>query len=773
MSDLLSKAVSSGNLDPSTIASLTSLMAMAGGDGEVAAALAREMNEAGAGHTDGVQAIRRAVDAENTKSGASLDGGIVQRQLDVQLRLAKAAADEGKKAFSTDLLVAKECYERALDIAKKAMTSGARAALAPSVTKQLEDVAMRASSNLATCLSRSGGDDASVRSAARVALELREACVRHPGIAAKAAVKAAKACINLGDCQGAQRAASDARKWSPFANPDVKASVVELDAALGIRGTADKAEANMRSLVEASRRGPSAFQHYLETDGPRAWAESHPDIPDVRGGNIVDLALILPDVSLVSMALRALTEAGACVNLQNDASRPLLKAANLGLEGVVRALLNAGAPVNEKDDDGFSALHTATVDFTPRHRDVVRILLEAGADVNAVNRKGFTPLMYVVQQRGSRDDIKMLLNAGAHVCEAWCDLFGLSAYGFAYGVDAGTAQLLFDAAAAAGEDTSALDEERRAQDLVNWHDDVLVPATNAQFQSLEETIAAAQIYGSPEGKMQAYRQDLDKVRAMLPADADVFSIEGNPLLVALTAMSAKFPAIFHKRFHDDAELSDYDIGMLQRVRGNRQEDSLLIQHDDLSPGYFISSACVRYLESVAEPLKHVFAFSVPTAEALDAVAEATKMAGDGGVVEIGAGSGYWAGLLRARGVPVEAYDWKPPDNGVRNMYFTHTYTTVLEGSVEKLAGKNKHVLLLVWPFNEEESAHAFDAEALAAFEGDVVVHAGDLESTINTSLAFADMLRARFEEVRRVSLPSWPHHVDVLSVWRRMANVTK
>jgi hypothetical protein len=50
-----------------------------------------------------------------------------------------------------------------------------------------------------------------------------------------------------------------------------------------------------------------------------------------------------------------------------------------------------------------------------------------------------------------------------------------------------------------------------------------------------------------------------------------------------------------------------------------------------------------------------YAFGVPTEEALAAIAAVSPR----GVVEIGAGSGYWAALLRDRGVRVEAYDIAP------------------------------------------------------------------------------------------------------------------
>ena len=51
----------------------------------------------------------------------------------------------------------------------------------------------------------------------------------------------------------------------------------------------------------------------------------------------------------------------------------------------------------------------------------------------------------------------------------------------------------------------------------------------------------------------------------------------------------------------------------------------------------------------------MFSCAIPTEGALQAIAD-LKMP----VVEVGCGSGYWARLLRGRGVDVLAYDLHPP-----------------------------------------------------------------------------------------------------------------
>ncbi|KAJ1482796.1 ankyrin repeat-containing domain protein, partial [Baffinella frigidus] len=76
-----------------------------------------------------------------------------------------------------------------------------------------------------------------------------------------------------------------------------------------------------------------------------------------------------------------LLEKGANVSARdNNGWNSLLHAAHIGREGAVRALLNYGAVVSEKDDDGWTALHCAA---SEGHEAVSRLLLAKGAELSA------------------------------------------------------------------------------------------------------------------------------------------------------------------------------------------------------------------------------------------------------------------------------------------------------------------------------------------------------------------------------------------------------
>lgn len=61
-------------------------------------------------------------------------------------------------------------------------------------------------------------------------------------------------------------------------------------------------------------------------------------------------------------------------------------------------------------------------------------------------------------------------------------------------------------------------------------------------------------------------------------------------------------------------------------------------------------------------VRHHYGWGLPTEEALDFIETEARARGDGRLLEIGCGSGYWAAVLAARGLEVIACDtgeWKP------------------------------------------------------------------------------------------------------------------
>lgn len=90
---------------------------------------------------------------------------------------------------------------------------------------------------------------------------------------------------------------------------------------------------------------------------------------------------------------------------------PLLALATTQRTSAVQALLDAGAKVNEFDDDGITVLSWAAI---ANRVDMARLLIGRGADVNHVDKKGMTPLLYAASiDFGDSSMIDLLLKSGA------------------------------------------------------------------------------------------------------------------------------------------------------------------------------------------------------------------------------------------------------------------------------------------------------------------------------------------------------------------------
>jgi ankyrin repeat protein len=91
---------------------------------------------------------------------------------------------------------------------------------------------------------------------------------------------------------------------------------------------------------------------------------------------------------------------------------PMLFLASTDRIDSVRALLDAGAKVDETDSDGITVLGWAAI---ANRTDVARLLIQRGADVNHIDGKGMTPLLYAASiDFGDSAMLDLLLKSGAH-----------------------------------------------------------------------------------------------------------------------------------------------------------------------------------------------------------------------------------------------------------------------------------------------------------------------------------------------------------------------
>jgi ankyrin repeat protein len=114
--------------------------------------------------------------------------------------------------------------------------------------------------------------------------------------------------------------------------------------------------------------------------------------------------------------LRVLLELGASAKLTTSRydGTALIAAAHLGHDGVVRQLIQAGAPLDHVNNLHWTALIESIVlgDGGPRHVATLKALVDAGANTQLTDRQGRTPLA-LARERGYAPMVDILQRAGA------------------------------------------------------------------------------------------------------------------------------------------------------------------------------------------------------------------------------------------------------------------------------------------------------------------------------------------------------------------------
>jgi hypothetical protein len=147
-----------------------------------------------------------------------------------------------------------------------------------------------------------------------------------------------------------------------------------------------------------------------------------------------------------------------------------------------------------------------------------------------------------------------------------------------------------------------------------------------------------------------------------------------------------------------------------------------------------------------------YAFAVPTPASIDRIG---NFAEGGPILELGAGRGLWAHLLRAAGQPVIATDpWRNAEQ----------WTDVAcADAIVALERQPADVLMFIWP----SLGRPWAADALRRFEGRQVMYIGEGRGGCTADDAFHDFLAVEFTEVATFDIPQWLGVHDRLHFYER------
>jgi hypothetical protein len=165
-----------------------------------------------------------------------------------------------------------------------------------------------------------------------------------------------------------------------------------------------------------------------------------------------------------------------------------------------------------------------------------------------------------------------------------------------------------------------------------------------------------------------------------------------------------------------------------------------------------------------------YGFAILTREAIEAIRPYAPL------LEIGAGSGYWAYELRNYGIDViatdsqhEAFGWFRSEN-VKQGRWDKTYVEIEQlTSVEAVRKYPNRNLLVVWPSYRESWA----ADALGLFTGQVVVYMGEWGSACAED-RFFDLLDQGFSDRISVRMPHfWGLYDRYLKICKQPKQLTE
>jgi ankyrin repeat protein len=158
--------------------------------------------------------------------------------------------------------------------------------------------------------------------------------------------------------------------------------------------------------METMSPGPSkGYQKQVQKTETNAPKKSKPTVdyssPTAKKWPLMLSALESGDLE----AVKKYIEEGVNVNVLRAGVTPLMIAASKGHVDVAEAILQAGVNINERSDDGRTALHMAASDQPDTA--IVDLLLQSGIDSDAKSKSGTTALN-MAEDKGHRDIVRII-----------------------------------------------------------------------------------------------------------------------------------------------------------------------------------------------------------------------------------------------------------------------------------------------------------------------------------------------------------------------------
>lgn len=236
--------------------------------------------------------------------------------------------------------------------------------------------------------------------------------------------------------------------------------------------------------------------------------------------------------------------------------------------------------------------------------------------------------------------------------------------------------------------------------------------------------AIKKLYQDVFGRMSRFARDIEEIPGFSPPREKTFE--------PVSEMNPYLADVFSLVDGDEMALKDHLFGTSHKY------------------GMLLSLARQRYV--------YKYAWAIPSKQALDAIARYSP------IVEIGAGSGYWAHLLAKLGVDIVAYDVSKTNQYMGSYNRFHKpWFEVREGDEKSVKGHADRALFLCWPPYDDKMA----VNTLKQYKGDTVLYIGEGKGGCTASDAFFNLLTKNFSEEDNVDIPVWFGIHDRLFIFKR------
>lgn len=163
------------------------------------------------------------------------------------------------------------------------------------------------------------------------------------------------------------------------------------------------------------------------------------------------------------------------------------------------------------------------------------------------------------------------------------------------------------------------------------------------------------------------------------------------------------------------------------------------------------------ISDAREAMVKDYAWAIPNDAAIKLLVEYSP------IVELGAGSGYWAHLVSKNGGDIVAYDKHPVGSKKADYTFNQKWFDVQVGHVVSIKKHSSRTLFLCWP----PYADDFALRCLRAYQGEFLISVDECLGGCVADEGYFEELEANWTLVKEIKIPTWRGIEDSMTLYQR------